>query len=68
MNELEKAIEKRNKFLQENPNMQEFQNEIDKIMDKTPTYMRKEVIITLMMSKIQELREQLKLLSTYENG
>ncbi len=68
MNELEKAIEKRNKFLQENPNMQEFQNEIDKIMDKTPAYMRKEVIITLMMSKIQELREQLKLLSTYENG
>ena len=62
MNELEKAIEKRNKFLQENPNMQEFQNEIDDILEKTPTHMRKDVVVTLLISKLQELQQNLNLL------
>lgn len=63
MNILNKAIEKRDKFLKDYSHMQKFQNEIDDILDKTPTHMRKDVAITLLISKLQELQQNLNLLS-----
>jgi hypothetical protein len=62
MDILKEAIEKRDKFLKDYPHMQEFQKEIDDILDKTPTHMRKDVVITLLISKLQELQQSLNLL------
>jgi len=61
MNILKETIEIRDKFLKDHPHMQEFQNEIDDIINKTPTHMRKDVAITLLISKMQELQQNLNL-------
>ena len=62
MNILKEAIEKRDKFLKDYPHMQKFQDEIDVILEKTPTHMKKDVVITLLISKLQELQQNLNLL------
>ncbi len=62
MDTLQIAIKKRDKFLKDHPHMQEFQNEIDDILEKTPTHMKKDVVITLLISKLQELQQNLNLL------
>jgi hypothetical protein len=62
MDILQIAIEKRDKFLKDHPYIQEFQNEIDDIINKTPIHMRKDVIINLLISKLQELQQNLNLL------
>jgi len=57
MNEkLQKAIEKRNEFLNQNPHMQEYQKVIDEALDKTPQHMRLEVISLLLATKLTELK------------
>jgi hypothetical protein len=62
MNDLQKAIKKRDDFLKENPHLIEHQQAIDEIMDKCRSEDRLAVISMLMMQNMIDLqRETLKL-------
>lgn len=62
MNELQKAIKKRDDFLKENPHLIKHQQAIDEIMDKCRSEDRLSVITILMMRNLIDIqRETLKL-------
>lgn len=60
-NDLKKAIEKRNAFLKEHPDLQPFQDEIDRVLDSTTSHEDRTAALQLMIScKVQELSDILK--------
>ena len=62
MNYLEKAIAARDKFLEEHPHLQEFQNEITELLDKVPEHQRLEVLHQLALERTMEMQKQTELL------
>lgn len=52
---LEEALAKREAFLKEHPEYQEYQEEIDRILDATPSDKRLEVMTLLLTTKLSEL-------------
>jgi hypothetical protein len=62
MNTLQKAIKKRDEFLEKNPNLKALQKEVDNILDKCREEDRLAAINMMMMQKVMELqRETMKL-------
>ena len=57
---LNEAIKARDKYLQEHPNMQEFQNTLDEILDRVPEKMRLEVVTMMMSGKMTELANKMR--------
>jgi len=56
---LQEAIEERDRFLKEHPELEGLQKEIDDALSKTPEKMRMETIGTMMFAKATELRDEL---------
>jgi len=63
MTNLEKAIAERDEFLKVNPDLQEYQNTIDTILDKTPECQRIEVLSIMITGKLIELHDKLREIS-----
>ena len=59
MNELQKAIAKRDQFLEDNPRLQAQQDQINDVLDRTPEKDRLNVLGILMSTKLLDLQEQL---------
>jgi hypothetical protein len=62
MNYLKEAIAARDKFLEEHPHLQEFQNEITDLLDKVPEHQRLEVLHQLVLERMMEMQRQTNLL------
>jgi len=58
VNTLQKAIAKRDEFLATHPNLVKYQQEIDRILDKTPVEDRGHVLGILMSLKLVELQTE----------
>ena len=55
---LEEALEARAKLLREHPHLQAYQDEIDRILDKIPSFNERMAVLGVMMeAKIYELRD-----------
>lgn len=67
MTELEVALKKRETFLKENPQMREYQNLIDRVLEHTRQDDRLATIITLMQDKQEELLGALNSLKSKYN-
>ena len=67
MSQLDELIKERDEYLKRNPKMQEFQNQIDELLEKTPSEKRLEVIILMMSGKLIELQCALMELSRVIN-
>lgn len=61
---VQKAIRKRDEFLSQNPHLQEFQKELDKLLDETTPDLRLETLSMMMTGKLIEL--QVNLMITLE--
>jgi hypothetical protein len=62
MNYLKEAIAARDKFLEEHPHLQKFQNEITDLLDKVPEHQRLEVLHQLVLERMMEMQRQTNLL------
>jgi hypothetical protein len=62
MEALEKAVAARDEFLEANPHLQNYQDEIDSILDRTPWGQRSEVMAMLICEKMESLVRNLKML------
>lgn len=58
MTPLEKAIAERDKFLEDHPNMKEYQKEIDETLDKCREEDRFAVIAMMLSGKLVELQNE----------
>jgi len=56
---LEKAIKAREEYLKNNPHLNDYQKEIDDILDKTRTEDRMSVISLMTTGKLLELQKKL---------
>jgi hypothetical protein len=56
---LECAIKNRDEYLDSNPRLKKYQNEIDEILDKTPENERVHVLSIMMSTKLFELQNEL---------
>lgn len=54
MNNLQKAIDTRDKYLEANPHLQSYQDEIDRVLDATDPKQRMDVLSIMMSSKLME--------------
>jgi len=60
---LEAALRAREQFLKEHPHLQDFQNEIDRIMEKTVGFENRMSVLAFMIeTKLYELRDSIALL------
>lgn len=62
MNELQEAIAKRDKYLEDHPHLKEKQQEIDVILDKCTDGDRYEVIMTLLLEQMERQAAAINLL------
>lgn len=59
---LEDAIAARDKYLEEHPHLQVFQDEITAILDKVPAHQRLEVLHQLSLERMLEMQKQTNIL------
>jgi len=63
---LEEALKAREQFLKEHPHLLLFQNEIDRILEKTVGFERRMSVIAFMIEKkLYELRDSIAVLGSY---
>jgi len=56
---LEKAEKNLKNFLKENPDLQEYQDEIDRRLEKCPTFESRQAVLSLMMAeRLSELGKE----------
>jgi len=64
MNTLQEAIDARDKYLEANPNLQSYQDEIDRILDATDPKQRMDVLAIMMSGKLMEQKFEFEKLSS----
>lgn len=62
MKSLEEALKEREDFLKENPHMQEYQDEIDEVLDKCVSDQDRLICISMMLAG--KMSEQVKQMNT----
>lgn len=59
MKEIDRLIKQRDDFLKENPHLQKYQDEINRILSKTPQDNKLEVLSIILSNKLLELQSGL---------
>lgn len=68
MSSLEELIARREQILKDNPHLQSYQDEIEKVMQKTPAALRPEVLSMMAAGLSQKLQQQLNILLKEVSG
>ena len=61
---LDEAIKERDEYLQKHPHLKPYQEEIDRILSKTPANFRFGVVSLMMVERLQQLGKKLHLFET----